>query len=355
MDDQQSWRQEKAIYRILDANLDRAREGLRIIEEWCRLGLNSSQLALQCKQMRQELGSWHDAKLRRARDTPNDPGTALSHPHEEQRLSLEALLQANLCRVEEALRVLEEYAKLYKPAMAAACKQMRYRTYTLESQLIASPRHDALKNSLLYLVTSPSEYLLETVEAALQGGLTLVQYRCKDADDAIRFSEAQALCQLCHDYDALFLVNDRIDMAIAVNADGVHLGQKDAPIALARQLLGTDRLVGRSTTNPAEMQKAIAEGADYIGVGPIYATPTKEGKTPTGLDYIRYAAQNCSIPWYCIGGIDPKNVHEVIAAGAERIAIVRAIMQAEQPTLVAQYFLSQLTKKQKLSRLDVQN
>ncbi|MFP4007815.1 MAG: thiamine phosphate synthase [Spirulinaceae cyanobacterium] len=352
MDDQFSWTQQKAIYRILDANLDRAREGLRIIEEWCRFGLNNSELARECKQMRQELGAWHDSTLRYARDTPGDPGTALSHPHEERRFSLEALLQANLCRVEEALRVLEEYAKLYKPTMAKACKQMRYRTYTLESALIASQRHEALKQALLYLVTTPSERLLETVEAALQGGLSLVQYRSKEADDRLRYAEAQALCQLCHKYNALFLVNDRIDIAIAVDADGVHLGQQDAPIALARELLGQERIIGRSTTNATEMQNAIAEGADYIGVGPVYATPTKEGKKPAGLEYVQYAAQNCPIPWYCIGGIDPKNVQEVLGAGGDRVAVVRAVMQAEQPTLVTQYFLSQLTKKQKLSRVD---
>ncbi|MEC4802948.1 MAG: thiamine phosphate synthase [Jaaginema sp. PMC 1079.18] len=352
MDDQLSWRQQKAIYRILDANLDRAREGLRIVEEWCRLGLNDRQLASECKQMRQELGSWHDSTLRQARDTPGDPGTSLSHPQEEKRLSVEALLQANLCRVEEALRVLEEYAKLYKPAMALGCKQMRYRTYTLESALLASQRRERLKQASLYLVTTPSETLLETVEAALQGGLSLVQYRSKEADDRQRYAEAQALCELCHRYDALFLVNDRVDIAIAVNADGVHLGQQDAPIAVARDLLGKERIIGRSTTNETEMQNAIAEGADYIGVGPVYATPTKAGKKPAGLEYVRYAAQNCPIPWYCIGGIDPKNVPEVVGAGGDRVAVVRAIMQAEQPTLVTQYFLSQLHKKPKLSAVD---
>jgi thiamine-phosphate pyrophosphorylase len=354
MGDQYSRRkwQEPAICRILDANLDRAREGLRIIEEWCRFGLNSAQMSGECKQMRQELASWHSEDLRASRDTPGDPGTELTHPREEERSSIQQLLQANLCRVEEALRVLEEYGKLYNPDMGAAFKQMRYRVYTLESNLLAYRRHQLLTRSHLYLVTSSSEQLFSTVEAALQGGLTLVQYREKTEDDSVKLSHAQKLRQICHHYGALFIMNDRVDLALAVDADGVHLGQQDVPIALARQLLGQQRLIGRSTTNPDEMQRAIAEGADYIGVGPVYDTPTKPGKVAAGFDYVQYAAKNATIPWFAIGGIDPSNINDVLAAGAERVAIVRAIMQAEQPTLVTQYFLSQLTREQTLRSLE---
>lgn len=337
-----------AICRILDANLDRAREGLRIIEEWCRFGLNSAHLASECKDMRQELARWHSAEIRAARDTPGDPGTDLTHPQEEQRSSVEQLLQANLCRVEEALRVLEEYGKLYDLEMSAALKQMRYRVYTLESNLLAYRRHHQLKRSHLYLVTSPSERIFSLVEAALQGGLPLVQYRDKTADDSVRLSYAHKLRQLCHHYGALFIMNDRVDLALAVDADGVHLGQQDVPIALARQILGPQRIIGRSTTNPDEMQRAISEGADYIGVGPVYETPTKAGKAAAGLEYVRYAAENSPIPWFAIGGIDMNNLNDVLKSGAERVAVVRAIMEAEQPTLVTQYCLSQLNRLQTL-------
>ncbi len=333
-----------AIYRILDANLDRAREGLRIIEEWCRLGLNNQSWAQECKQMRQELAQWHSWELRQARDTPGDVGTALSHPQEETRASIDRLLQANFCRLQEALRVLEEYGKLYNPQMAAACKQMRYHSYTLESNLINNYRHQQLQNAHLYLVTSPVENILEVVQAALEGGLGLVQYRDKEADDDVRLETAQQLCQLCHEHGALFLVNDRVDLALAVDADGVHLGQQDLPIAFAREMLGEQKIIGRSTTNKEELSKAIAEGADYVGVGPVYETPTKPGKTAAGFDYIAYAAANCPIPWYAIGGIGLDNVHEVIAAGAKRVAVVRAIMQAGQPKSVVRQFISQLTE-----------
>lgn len=341
---------ESVINRILDANLDRAREGLRIIEEWCRFGLNHAQYTDECKQLRQELAKWHTPEIRAARDTPNDPGTELSHPQEEQRATVDHVLQANFCRIQEALRVLEEYGKLHSAEMGAACKQMRYRVYTLESNLTGHHRHQKLLRSHLYLVTSPTDNIFATVEAALQGGLTLVQYREKDADDETRIRVGQKLRDICHRYDALFIMNDRVDLALAVDADGVHLGQQDLPIAVARQILGPERIIGRSTTNPDEMKRAIEEGADYIGVGPVHATPTKPGKAAAGLDYVRYAVEHSPIPWFAIGGINVENLNDVLSARAERVAVVRAIMEAEQPTLITQFFVSQLNRIQTLRR-----
>ena len=330
------------LHRILDANLDRAREGIRVIEEWCRFGLNSAEMAATCKHLRQALAQWHRPEYRNARNTPDDPGTDLTHVQEQQRADVETVLQVNLARVQEALRVLEEYSKIEEPSLGAACKQMRYQVYTLESQLLRSQRLQRLLAAPLYLVTSPCDSLLTVVEAALKGGLKLVQYRDKDIGDRGRLQTAHSLRQLCHQYGALFLVNDRIDIALAVNADGVHLGQHDLPMDCARQLLGPHRLVGRSTTNATEMAGAIAEGADYIGVGPVYATPTKAGKAPAGLDYVRYAVQNAPMPWYAIGGIDATNLAEVIDVGAKRVAAVRAIMQADDPTQMTQILLAQL-------------
>lgn len=332
-----------SIPRIIDANLDRAREGLRIIEEWCRFGLENNQLAEECKQMRQEVARWHSHEIRLARDTLNDPGTILSHPQEETRRSIAHLLQSNLCRVQEALRVLEEYGKLYQVEMGIAFKNIRYQVYILESNLLTHNRYKKLKESLLYLVTSGSENLLSVVESALKEGVTLVQYRDKNTDDISRLKTARNICQLCHDYNGLFIMNDRVDLALAVNADGVHLGQEDIPISLARQILGPNSIVGRSTTNPQEMAQAITQGADYIGVGPVYATPTKPGKNPAGLNYVNYARKHSPIPWFAIGGIDQENINEVITAGAKQVAIVRAIMKASDPATITQELLRKLT------------
>lgn len=339
--------QSLAIYRILDANLDRAREGLRIIEEWCRFGLNHSELTDKLKHMRQTLGQWHTAEMRGARDTPNDPGVGLTHPDEAERNSLTDVLQVNFCRVQEALRVLEEYGKLYQGEFAAACKAIRYQTYTLESELLGHHRYLQLLNSRTYLVTAPRDNLPEIVEKALQGGISIVQYRDKTHDDRDRLALAQILKAVCHRYGALFLINDRVDLALAVDADGVHLGQTDLPIAVARDLLGGHRIIGRSTTNPEEMARALEEGADYIGVGPVFATPTKPDKPAAGLDYVRYAAERSTVPFFAIGGVVDANLEAVIAAGAQRVAVVRALMDAENPTLVAQHFTAQLTPRQR--------
>ncbi len=129
-----------------------------------------------------------------------------------------------------------------------------------------------------------------------------------------------------------------------MGADGVHLGQNDISITLARQILGSQKIVGRSTTNATEMAKALEEGADYIGVGPVYETPTKAGKSAAGLEYVRYAAEHATVPWFAIGGIDQNNILDVIQNGGRSVAVVRAIMMADQPSLGVQYFLSQLNR-----------
>jgi thiamine-phosphate pyrophosphorylase len=169
------------------------------------------------------------------------------------------------------------------------------------------------------------------VEEALAAGLKLVQYRAKPEaglEDRQRLEQAFQLRRRCAEHGALFLVNDRIDLALAVDADGVHLGQGDLPVAVARRLLGPERLIGRSTHALEQLRQAVAEGCDYAGVGPVHATPTKPGREPVGLAYVRAAAAEAPIPCFAIGGIDAGNLAEVRAAGAERVAVVRAIMGA---------------------------
>lgn len=348
--------QTNALLRILDANLDRAREGVRIIEEWCRFGLNDQAATAQLKDLRQRIAQWHTAEIRAARDTPGDLGTTLTHVQESTRDSLADVLQVNLARTQEALRVLEEYGKLYSLEMAAACKQMRYQLYTLDSQLMGdflvavdagNSRMQQLARSRTYLVTSPVPDLLGVVESALKGGIAIVQYREKQADDETRLKTAQQMRALCHQYGALFIVNDRVDIAAASEADGVHLGQQDLPMTAARQILGADKIVGRSTTNPQELKRALDEGADYIGVGPVHETPTKPGKAASGNDYVRYAAAHATMPWFTIGGLNADNLGPTLAAGATRVAVVRAVMEAGDPSAIARSLVQQ-TQQQPL-------
>ncbi|MFT0797909.1 thiamine phosphate synthase [Synechococcus sp. R5-12] len=338
----------QAVARILDANLDRAREGLRVLEEWFRFGLEEGELSAECKAMRQALARWHSDPLRLARDTPADPGTQISHPQEEQRRDLRHLLQANCSRVQEALRVLEEYGKLAEshhwvaPGLAKLAKDMRYRLYVLESELLGGSLRQRLLAAHLYLVTSPVPHWLEVVEKSLRGGVTLVQYRRKNLPDGEMLRDLKQLRQLCDRYQALMIVNDRVDLALLSQADGVHLGQTDLPVAQARHLLGSQRLIGLSTTNAEELAQALNSDVDYIGVGPVYPTPTKAEKPPAGLEYVRLAAEKAHLPWFAIGGIDPHNLPEVRRAGATRVAVVRALMEAADPTQTARTMLAEL-------------
>lgn len=190
---------------------------------------------------------------------------------------------------------------------------------------------DRLASARLYLVCPQLDGA--RLRAALRGGVDVVQLRIKDADDATILRAAEDVRDACAQAGALFLLNDRPELVEAAGADGVHVGQDDVPIARARELVGPDRIVGISTHGPADL--AAAEGADYAGVGPVYATPTKPGRPAVGLEYVRHAAAHAQLPWFAIGGIDLANVGAVVRAGAMRIAVVRAITQAEDPEAAA--------------------
>jgi thiamine-phosphate pyrophosphorylase len=345
----------RAILRLIDANLDRAREGLRVVEDWCRFGLDRRDLVARCKDLRQRLGSRHADRYRLARDTGGDVAAGMAHPRQDDRADAHAIVTANCARVQEALRVLEEFARRLDPPLAAEAACCRYALYDLEIAVMqALPREPGhagqageerrrrLGDCRLYLVSGPCPDLAGTVEAALRSGVRLVQYRSKDEEDAIRLREARRLRDLCAAHGALFLINDRVDLALAVDADGVHLGQQDLPVAVARRLLGPGRLIGRSTHGIAQLREAVRDGCDYVGAGPVHATPTKPGREPVGLDYVRAACAESPVPVFAIGGIDADNLAGVLAAGGQRVAVVRAITAAADPARASAALLRML-------------
>ncbi len=186
----------------------------------------------------------------------------------------------------------------------------------------------------LYLVTdaglSHGRSTLEVVKAAISGGVTVVQYREKNASTRQMIEEANQLRALCKRYAIPFIVNDRVDVALAANADGVHVGQEDMPAALARRLVGPGRLVGVSVENIDQARQAQADGADYVGASPIFATPTKpDAPAPIGIESLRELARLCQIPVVAIGGINRSNAAGVLQAGATGIAVVSTIVSAE--------------------------
>jgi thiamine-phosphate pyrophosphorylase len=198
-------------------------------------------------------------------------------------------------------------------------------------------RRERLQAARLYFVTDVRPGLEELLAAALAGGVDMVQLRDKRASDSELLAAATLFRRACDEHGALFWLNDRPDLAAACGADGVHVGQDDMPPAETRALAGPEVLIGLSTHSPAQLDAAlVADEADQLSVGPVWETPTKEGRPAAGLSYVQYAAAHArGRPWFAIGGIDLDNVRDVIAAGASRVVVVRAIRDADDPRAAA--------------------
>jgi thiamine-phosphate pyrophosphorylase len=200
---------------------------------------------------------------------------------------------------------------------------------------IAEQRRERLRRAHLYLVieSEPAELV---VAAALDGGVDVVQLREKSGPDELIVETGRRLRELCDEHGALLVVNDRADLALACGADGVHVGQDDEPLDSVRSTVGPELIVGISTHSPSQIEAALASEADYLGVGPVFATATKPGVEPVGLELVRHAAAHAEAkPWFAIGGIDAGNAPVVLEAGASRIAVVRAIRDADDPRAAA--------------------
>ena len=193
---------------------------------------------------------------------------------------------------------------------------------------------DRLDRALLYLVT-PSEPggvpLNDFLPRVLDAGVDMVQLRERDLDDAALLHHAEIVRRRAEEFGAIFVLNDRADLAVASGAHGLHLGQDDLPIEAARKILGDGPIIGLSTHSSKEIADAQTSGADYIGVGPVHATPTKPGRPAVGYELVKFAADRSSIPFYAIGGIDLKTLPEAIEAGARRVSVLRAVTEAQDP------------------------
>ena len=205
-------------------------------------------------------------------------------------------------------------------------------------------RRERLDRSRLYLVTGAREAegdLEPFLEGVLGAGVDIVQLRDKEAEAADLLRWGRTFREAARHHGALFVLNDRPDVALALEADGVHVGQNDLSPAFARRLLGPDAIVGLSTHAPAEADTAPAE-ADYLCAGPVWETPTKAGRPAAGLEHVRHAAARVERPWFAIGGITVDNLPEVVAAGGRRIVVVRAITEAVDPAAAVRRLLERL-------------
>lgn len=337
--------------RILDANLNRATEASRILEEIARFLIEDKDLSEKLKNIRHKLNSMQEEnyeKYLQSRDTENDIGVDIKNS--TQRINIANIFKANIKRLQQALRTLAEYS-VENAKQAETFEKLRYSSYTLEKIMWdkLKEKYNQLKlaDKKLYLVTNSDQFdsddeFLDAVASALEGGVDILQLREKNMPAKKIIELGRKIKQLCLQFDTTFIVNDRIDIAALIEADGVHLGQDDLSVAEAREILGTNAIVGVSTHAPEQALQAVADGADYIGVGPVFATPTKQGRIPVGLEYVKWTSQNIEIPAFAIGGIDAENFQEVIDAGATRIAVVRAIINAASPKAAAEKFFGGL-------------
>lgn len=337
-------------YRILDAGANRAREGLRVVEDFVRWAWNEGFLSQQLKDCRHEL----TAILRQlpqpilisARDTEQDVGTEIRTASEYRRESPADVATASLKRVEEALRSLEEFSKVVDAELSPRLEKLRYRIYTLEKalQTTRAARLQLANQSVCLLATTSLCHhgLGPAIRGALDGGVRMIQLREKNLSDRELLELAGYVRDWTNEFEALLIVNDRADIAAIAGADGVHLGQEDLSVAEARKILGPGKLIGVSTHSIAQARQAVLDGADYLGVGPVFPSSTKSFDEFPGLNFVREVAAEISLPWFAIGGITSDRLPELQAAGALRVAVSSAICSAEEPVWAAGVLVQRL-------------
>jgi thiamine-phosphate pyrophosphorylase len=345
---------ERQAWRILDANANRAAEGLRSLEDHARLVCEDELAADWVKSLRDDLTRVLQRLDRTsrltARSTQRDAGTELTGAREASRSSMDDVLVAASERVTQALRQLEETSKFLSVEVAEQFKQLRYKAYDrlaeLELRLINPAR--GMNSGFLYLLidcSRPIEQFVTYVTELAAAGVDWFQLRDKHADGGRLMEYGRAAKQALYSSDSRLIINDRLDIAMACQADGVHLGQDDMLLADARGLVGNTMLVGISTHSVDQAMAAEQGGADYIGCGPTFPSQTKEFSEFVGPELIRHVVESVQLPVFAIGGIEDSNVEAVMAAGCHRVAVSGAIHQAASPPQAARELKEKLMQQ----------
>ncbi len=339
--------------RVLDASANRAREGLRVIEDYVRFVLDDPGLTRRLKEVRHRLAQAErgldEQLLLGSRDTREDVGTHIMTPSEQIREAPRAVLAANFKRIAEALRSLEEYSKLVDVWLAGRYEVLRYDVYTLEKlTMTAVAAHRTLGNARLMVLVGGLTTLGDltwVVGEALAGGADVIQYREKGLPDRELLKRAREVRILTAQARVPLIVNDRVDLARLASADGVHVGQDDLSVRDARRIMGGAAHIGVSTHDREQLDAAILSGASYLGVGPVFPSPTKDFSEPelAGLGFVRVAAETTGLPWFAIGGINEDNLDRVLEAGATRVAVSAAVVRADSPRRAAQRLKARLS------------
>jgi len=330
------------VARILDANANRAREALRVMEDVARFAVEDAVLVAEFKGLRHELTNalarLPDGWLEVNRDAAGDVGTAVTAAGERERAGLVAVATAAGKRLGEALRVIEETAKTIDSALSATVEALRYRAYDAESALLvklAGGRARQWRVCVLLTESLCTRPWRDVLSRAIEGGADCVQVREKHMQAGELRRRVDQVIAVARPAGVSVIVNDRIDIALAAAADGVHLGTGDLSLADARRLAGRTLLIGASTHGLDEARAAVAAGADYCGVGKMFETETKPRTAATGPSVLDgFVRAYPRMPHLAIGGITPQNIGQLVEFGVRGVAVSRAICAAEHPDRV---------------------
>ena len=328
--------------RIVDANANRAREATRVLEDVARFALADAGLATEAKTLRHDLtaalsvlpSGWLGA----SRDTPADVGTDVRTAAETERAGLPGVATAAGKRLGEALRVIEEMLKTIDPDAAGVVEGLRYRAYELERGVLTRLGGGVARQwSVCVLLTEAlcRRPWIDVLAAAIEGGADCIQVREKDMPGGDLARRVRQVVEAARPHGVAVIVNDRVDVALVAEADGVHVGREDLSVADVRRLAGRTLLVGASTHDQAEAAAAVEAGADYCGVGAMFASALKPDRAPAGPAYLRTFVERWpDVPHLAIGGITPDNVDALVTAGCRGVAVSTAVCAAEDPATV---------------------
>jgi thiamine-phosphate pyrophosphorylase len=331
------------LHRIIDANINRASEGLRVLEDLARFSLNDSSLSSRIKHLRHMLRTGIESlgltqsTLLYSRDTTNDVGTAISTPSESIRAQGAIdIASAAAKRTQEALRTIEEAAK----GLGFSCgvfESIRYAIYDVERDLILRLSKPNPRWPVCVLITKSlciHKSSREVVQAIADAGVPCIQIREKNLTGNALLEHALELTELAHNLGLQVIINDRIDIALACNADGVHLGQDDLGINTARELLGPTKTIGRTCSSIPQLRSAFDQGADYCGIGPIFPSTTKSKPNLLGAELLAEIMQLKDLsdrPMLAISGINSTNINQIATLGFPGVAVSSAVCSTENP------------------------
>ncbi len=335
--------------RIIDANCNRAAEGLRVAEDYTRFVLNDGALTTALKQLRHGLTTAVQPLqplLASCRDADGDVGAVQSTATEYEREDVADVAAASLSRAQQALRCIEEFTKTVDPAISRQVEPLRYRLYTVQRSILtvaASLRSfDGVHLQVLLDGRQNEAEFASLAQQLIEAGAGVIQLRDKHLDDRTLLQRARRLRELTRDTGTRFIMNDRPDLARLSSADGVHVGQEELTPADARVILGAGRHIGVSTHNMQQVEQSLQDGATYIGCGPVFPSTTKQFSEFAGLEFLQNINNHTSLPAFAIGGITLENLSQVLATGFRRVAVSGALLNAADPAQVVREFNERL-------------